>query len=232
MSPVSRFPRFIRWLFVVDALLILVHALLASHNTWFSLDHEANLPTLYQSLKYYTFAYLAFFNVWLATWLKQTTRGYKLFWGSLGALLLFLGLDELGGIHETLRDFVPQSFPVVARWVADIAEFLNYSGSDWVIYFVPFIVGFVAASFFWIRFAARHYRGQLKYLLLSFGLMLSIPAWEYVGSNGVGSWYPFFGAGEEYSEMMAISWLAAFVATQTHFLLTALQKTRTKKSEL
>ena len=230
MSPVSRLPRVIWWLFLVDAGLVLVHVLLHQANDWFSLDQEANLPTLYQSLKYYTFGYLAFFNVWLISFYKLLPSVYRFFWGSLGALLIFLGLDELGRIHETLRDFIPQSFPFVAVWVARVAEYLHYTGSDWVIYFVPFILGFLIAAVFWVRFAYRHYRGRLPLLLTSFALMLIVPVWEYIGSGGVGSWYPFFGVSEEYFEMTAISFLAGFVACETRTLLTNLQKVRTRES--
>lgn len=230
MSPASRLPRVVWWLFLADALLVLVHVLLHRSNTFFSLDHESNLPTIYQSLKYYSFAYLAFFNVWLARYLRISTRARVLFWGSLGGLLLVLGLDELGTLHESLEYFVGQSFPSVVRTVDGVGERLNYIGSHWVFYFLPFVLGFLVAAYFWVTYAARHYASRLKFLVAGFLLMLTIPVWEYVGSGGVGSWYPLFGAGEEYFEMMAITCLAAFVVYEARTLLAGLQKVRTRES--
>ncbi len=66
----------------------------------FNLDIESNLPTIYQGVKIILVSFLTF-DIFLFTKNKS-----KYFWLFLSVAFLFLGMDEIGQIHENLPTFL------------------------------------------------------------------------------------------------------------------------------
>lgn len=225
----KRIPTLIKWFLVIDLLLIPIHLTLGRFNTFFNLDYEANLPTIYQSVKYYLFAHFCLFNIWAFRYLyKKSDRKYDLFWSAIGFVLLALGIDELGQIHESLESILTQNNPELVASINGLISSTGYIGSFWVFYVIPFLLIFIVAAYFILKYALKHYRKNLKYLASSFGLILLIPVIEFLGTRGVGSHYYKFVIGEEYTEMLAITLLAIFVYQETRKHLSELNE-RNKK---
>ncbi len=221
----KRIPNYIKWFVIFDLLLIPIHLALGKYNTFFNLDYEANLPTIYQSAKYYWFAHLSFFNIWAFKYLyKETSRAYKAFWGAIGGILLMLGIDELGQIHESLESTLTQNFPQLVASINSWISSTGYIGSFWVFYVIPFLLIFAVVAYFIFKYAVKNYRDSLVYLAWAFGVIALIPLIELWGTSGVGSHYYKFVIGEEYVEMLAITLLGIFVSIETKKHLFALDK--------
>jgi uncharacterized membrane protein len=117
----------------VDILLVIAHLILAGSYSFFDLDQEYNLPTYYSSLKLTlvgSFFLLLMFieNRQVFAW---TTTSFR--WVPFAVIFLYLGLDEVGRIHEQLIDIVaPHLF-------SDLNIFSNHV-YYWVILFAPAMI--------------------------------------------------------------------------------------------
>ncbi len=73
----------------------------------FNLSEEKNVPSIFSGLLHLTASLLLFK---IAT-IKLKIDKKKFFWISLGVLFLFLGLDELFRIHESVARFMTKNYP-------------------------------------------------------------------------------------------------------------------------
>ncbi len=126
-------------LVLADCLLIGIHFWFGAKLSFFNLDRESNLPTVYQGLKLLTFGYyfLARANQF---WRGKPFQANWLFWILPAAMFIFLGVDELAMIHENIPNFVGEINAEFNQGVIDEAAELGYRSAPWVIYYLPFIV--------------------------------------------------------------------------------------------
>lgn len=212
----SQLPKYIKWFILADLLLIPLHLTLGQYNTFFNLDHEANIPTLYQTYKFIWFGAIAFFNLWGMGILGKLQKKYKYFWASIGGLLLALALDEAAQLHESVERYLTESFPEFTGYINEMIASTGYIGSYWVFYVIPFIIAYLFVLQFQVRYAFKNHRETIKFLLVGIGLILLIPLIELWGTSGVGSHYWKFPIGEELTEMLAVTIMGSFVAIETN----------------
>lgn len=104
--------------------------------TYFDFNTEGNVPTLFSSLLFLIAAML----VWVVTnFLKQEGKPYR-YWIGLIIILVFLSIDEIAQIHESL------SHPI--RTLLNTSGVLFYA---WVIPYMALVilVGLIYSRFFW-----------------------------------------------------------------------------------
>lgn len=163
-----------------DLLMLLLHLLFAPHSNFFHLDHEQNLPTVYQSLKLIIFGSIFVFS---ALKRKSSVVG-KFFLMPISLFLVALGFDELLQIHENIYrvfEFIPWLHP---EKVVEASLDAGYRSSLWVIYYLPIIFVFV----FWCGYWFRHFQNKLKnnawIVGLAGGSLLTVLLIELVSSTG------------------------------------------------
>lgn len=119
-------------LIVADFVLIALHILFSQSMSLFHLDMEHNLPTVYQSTKLLA----AGFGLAWGTWLV----GKKHHWWIIALLMIYLGLDEIGQIHEhawlRLQEASPHFFDALLTFSLDI----GWRSSFWIFLYIPIFV--------------------------------------------------------------------------------------------
>lgn len=169
---------------IFDLIILGLHLMFGHVSSFFDLDFEHNLPTIYQSAKLLVVGSLAFMVGWQLWVLGRIKRADLLFYGFFAAGFVFLGLDELGQIHEHVDFFVREMRPEYADAQLELAESLGYYSSTWMLYYTPI---FVAAAV-WFVYAWRYLGRYLPNQRLSFGLMtgffVMVIIFEFVSNQG------------------------------------------------
>ena len=179
----------------------------------FNLDVEHNLPTLYQGAKYFVLAWICWF---LTYYYAQTRRVPKrTFWGLLALTLTWLGLDELGMLHEFLLDvYLVELFPAWEAWQRTQILTRGYSpeSSRWIISYAVLALCTLPLSLHWLNLGRRLYARRLWPLGIALVLLVGVVGLEYYGTSGVfGRYYNRIISFEEGFEMVAISIAGLFV---------------------
>lgn len=158
--------------------LVLLLAYFFGEKSFFNLDIESNLPTLYQGLKIILISFISFDLFFL-------TKGKnKYFWLFLSFVFLFLGLDEVGQIHENIPTFLNEFFSKSS--VQNPYDYVNqfgYQSTTWLPYYIPFILAFfVIVGIFLIRFFKNNWKRASFFILGVSFLVLSLFV-EYVNTK-------------------------------------------------
>lgn len=199
----------ILWL-LLDILMLMLHLVFGSFSYFFHLDVEHNLPAIYQATKLLTVGYLTLFRLIKIPKLK-TAKKWLLY--PLSLLLIFVGLDELGQIHEHVEFFVRQVSPKTADAVLNLAESLGYFSSTWMLYYLPFFVAVGIYGLAVLFDVLRHHRSLLPVLFLSGVFIALVIVFEFLSNQGQvdSRLYHQYITLEETAEMIGIS-LAGFFA--------------------
>lgn len=203
-------------LLLVDLILILVHLNYYQYSL-FNLDIEANIPTIYQGAKIFAGAFLAFLAVYIIGHQKkqksQRTLLPRRIIGLLGAGLFFLGLDEVGTIHENIFTYLAELFPEQLYGLQDSLLEAGYLSTNWLLFYIPL---FLAAGVFGIYAAiklVKTYPHYIWLLIIGFLLIFCIPVIEYLNTAPdvrSSELYYLWTALEEGIEMIALSLLVQF----------------------
>ena len=145
---------------------------------FFNMDYESNFPTMYQGIKLFTVATLAF-NILILIKLsgKLTKRNAIVFSGFLLGFM-FLAVDELGQIHDNIQKHLDQMLPVLKN-LFGIAQSSGYDSSPWLIYYIPIMI---AALIFFV-FMIKEIRSNRLFLFLSFFFFSSVIVLEFISSH-------------------------------------------------
>lgn len=187
-------------LITLDALIVITHLIWGHQNQLFHLDYENNLPTYYQSLKLIIFGvYFTFIGV-----TSRIKREVISFVVPLGAILCFIGIDELFQIHENVYkifEIIPWLSPSV---IVDGSLRAGYRSSLWILYYLPLIVGFVLWCGYWLRYFQSKLRSNISIVILSMLCLTTVLVAELIGTTGKldNESYFFFITLEELSEML------------------------------
>lgn len=196
------------WL-LLDLLMLMLHLVFGSQSYYFNLDVEHNLPTIYQATKLLTVGYLTLFNLLKAPRLKTAKKWLPY---PLSLLLIFVGLDELGQIHEHTEFFVRQVSSETANAILAVAERFGYYSSTWMIYYLPLflLAGIYGLAVFYD--VLRYHRSLLWPLALAGGLILLVLVFEFLGNQGQveSALYLTLIAYEELAEMVGVSLIGYF----------------------
>ncbi len=199
---------FILFFLLVDFLVLLLHCLFPE-KTFFNLDVESNLPTIYQGMKILLLSFFAFY-------LFLSTEGkIKYFWCFFAFVFLFLALDEVGQIHENLPTFFNELFVQEGqRNLQDVVSEFGYESTTWLPYYiVPFLIFFIVVGIFLVKFIKKNWK---RAMLLMNGLIFLILGLvvEYISTKPhimFQEGYETLVFWEEAFEILAISFILFFV---------------------
>ena len=177
---------------------------------FFNMDYESNFPTMYQGIKLFTVATLAF-NILILIKLsgKLTKRKAIVFSGFLLGFM-FLAVDELGQIHDNIQKHLDQMLPVLKN-LFGIAQSGGYNSSPWLIYYIPVMI---AALIFFI-FMIKEIKNNRLLLFLSFFFFSSVIVLEFISSHSTyflyHQSYVTLITFEEMSEQLGASFMLLFM---------------------
>lgn len=197
--------RLIKWLLVIDLIMLVLHLLFGSQHTFFHLDFEQNLPTTYQSLKLIIFGVLFF----VASLSYKVHRHTRLFLLPLSLFLTVLGLDELFQIHENIYRIFELIDWFHPSKIVDASMKLGYRSSLWILYYLPAIALFVFWCGYWLNSFQSKMRSHFWMIAVSSLSIFTILLTEILSSTGSYSNEVYFWlvTVEEAAEMLLASTL-------------------------
>lgn len=203
-------------LIVLDIFCVMMHLLFGQDKPFFNLDGEQNFPAIYQGVKLILIGSFGIFHLLKTYYLKRDQgKQMLLFWLPFVLLFIFIGVDEIGQIHENIGPTLEQFFP---NTVGNYREFFSANGfnsAEWLIFYVPmFFIGLL--YFAWTTYYFRkQYRNKVWFIILGFAFFLSVPVFEFVGTLGGNpgtSIYNLLVIGEETAEMLGATVFFYFIA--------------------
>ena len=169
-----------QYLIGLDVLVLCLHLLAGSHSTFFHLDYERNLPTVYQSVKL-----IGFGSVFVWYGLHGSVKGsVKSFILPLALFLTGLGLDELLQIHENIYRLFEMFDLFHPSKIVETSMKMGYRSSLWILYYVPLFLIFVFWSGYWLHYFQAKMRHNVWILMLSSGCLFSVVLAEIFSSTG------------------------------------------------
>lgn len=200
-------------LLLFDFLVIGLHVWLSSWTTFFHLDYENNFPTVYQSFKLFTGGYLVLFMT-IQFW-NVLTKFQKWLLVPLSALYIFIGLDELGQLHENTDAFVREVSPEFADGLLAFAQSIGYVSSTWMLYYIPFFILIGIYGLFLMIYILKNQRHHFITFLIGASIVSLVLIFEFVSNQGQvdPQLYERYILIEESAEMIAIS-IGVFFAAQ------------------
>lgn len=192
-------------LIATDAVVLLLHLFFSSYTSFFHLDFEQNLPTIYQSTKLIFFGLVFFFF----SFNKKISLNIKSFILPLAVFITFLGLDELLQIHENIYrifEFFDLFHP---SKIVEASMKLGYRSSLWILYYLPFIFIFVFWSGYWLHYFQSKMKNNTRILIFSSLCLFTVLIAEILSSTGSFSETAYFWlvTFEETAEMLLASTL-------------------------
>lgn len=200
-------------LLVFDFLVAGLHVAFGDWTTYFHLDHEHNFPTVFQSLKLLTVGYIILFSL-IQVWQNLSTYK-KWLLAPMSGLFIFIGLDELGQLHENTDRFVREMNPDFADGLLYFAESIGYVSSTWMLYYTPFFIAVGIYSLFLMYYVAKKQSHHFPTLLFGGFVISLVLLFEFVSNQGQvdSTLYEEYILWEELAEMVGLS-IAAFFAAQ------------------
>lgn len=186
-----------------DLLVLSLHLLLGGRHSFFHLDFEQNLPTIYQSVKLMMFGLVFLFEA-LRGRVETKLKGFVV---PLSVFLFFLGFDELFQVHENIYKIFELFEWLHPSKIVEASMKLGYKSSLWILYYIPLIFVFVFWSGYWLRYFQAKMKENALLLVVSSVCLLSVLSAEIISSTGVYNpdayfWLVTF---EEVSEMILAS---------------------------
>lgn len=175
-------------LVVLDFTVLFLHLTFGKNYSFFHLDFEQNLPTLYQSFKLIVFG-LIFFILGLNRKIKREVKSFIL---PLSLFLTFLGLDELFQVHENIYRIFELFDWFHPSKIVDLSMKMGYRSSLWILYYLPMIVIFVFWSGYWLRHFQSKMKNNASILILSSSCLFIVLLTEILSSTGTYSENAYF----------------------------------------
>ena len=198
---------------ILDLFFIYLHSWNGWYYSMFNLDIEHNLPTLYQGIKYFVVAGFCWGLTYYYRLLSDQARGR--FWLLLALLVSWLGLDELGMLHEFLLDaYLVELFPAWNTFQRAEIYTRGYAlyASRWIITYVTLGLLLLPFGLYWANLGRKLYGRKLWPLLAAFFVLAVVVGVEYYGTSGIdGQYYNRVITIEEGLEMLAVSLGSLFV---------------------
>lgn len=198
-------------LLTIDVLLVVFHIIFPG-NYLFNLDFEFNVPTIYQGLKLISIGILAIMIIW-EIYFKKESIIKSWFWIFWSMMFLFLGVDEIGQIHENISGYMKKILGTGAvDYESSLVE-LGYSSTTWLPYYaILFVISTVIVAFFVKKEYVKN-KKNTKILIIGWLLLLGVIVVEYINTmtaimfqQGYGSLVVL----EESLEMFGASFLLLF----------------------
>jgi hypothetical protein len=136
----------------------------------FNLDGEYNIPAFYSAFAIWICAALLWY---IFHYEKPMGNKQAIYWKALSCIFVFLGFDELSGIHENFGRLAP----LIWQYVPELKI-----SRKWVIPFSPFLLAF---AIYFIRFYLRLSR-KTK---IQFSVAAIVYLSGAIGIEILGAWY-------------------------------------------
>lgn len=210
-------------LFLALDFLILSLSLLFPNLTLFNLDLESNLPTIYQGFK---LLMIGSSSVMILVFLyilgKDMAKNW--FWIFWSALFFFLGLDEIGEIHENVSTYMKE---ILGKEIVEYEEAIvemGYSSTPWLLYYFFF---FIIASVLVAMYLGQKDVKNKRYLIVGWVLFISVLLVELINTQQeimFNHGYLLLMSIEEMLEMVGASFLLFFSLLKLFELVSVVKK--------
>lgn len=204
-------------------LLILLLYLVFPNFAFFNLDLESNLPTIYQGLKLILVGSTSCMVLVLLYILgKDLLKNW--FWIFWSLLFVFLGLDEIGEIHENISTYIKEIFGKGVVEYEEVVVELGYSSTPWLLYYSLFFV--IATVLVCIYLRSSKSKNNL-FLIVGWIFFVSVLIVEYVNTKeGImfNDGYVVLMCIEEMLEMIGASFLLYFSFLKLFELISVVKK--------
>lgn len=166
---------------------------------WFDVNIEGNFPTIYSSLAIMLASALLFFITIVN---KEQSRPY-LYWLGLAVIFLFLSVDEIASLHETL--------------LSPVRKTLNTSVFFYYAWIIPYSIGLVVFLSVYIKFLFSLEK-RIRWLFIISGLTFVMSAVGFGAISGkfvdLYGWKNFvFGVLYTIEETLEMVGIALFIYT-------------------
>ena len=202
---------------ILDVFFVYLHKVNGWTYSMFNLDIEHNLPTLYQGSKYLVIAWFCWFLAYYYRLLTKHGRQVR-FWALLALFVTWLGLDELGMLHEFLLDaYLVELFPAWDGFQRAEIYTRGYAlyASRWIITYATLGLLLLPLALYWANLGRTLYGLRLWPLLGAFLILCGVVGIEYYGTSGIDpQYYNRVVTIEEGLEMLAVSLGSLFVFEQ------------------
>lgn len=210
-------------LFLFFDITLLLLSLLFPNLTVFNLDLESNLPTIYQGLKLILVGSASLMTlIFLYLLGKDLLKNW--FWIFWSGLFLFLGLDEIGQIHENISVYVKEIFGMGVESYEEVAFEMGYSSTPWLLYYLLF---FFFATFLISLYLFKEKPKKKGYLIVGWLFFVSVLVVEYINTKeGImfNDGYAVLMSIEEMLEMIGASFLLYFSFLKLFELISVVKK--------
>ena len=178
MKEILKKPVILFCIFILfDVLMIILHLLLQG-KTFFNLDMESNLPTIYQGVKVVLISSFSFIIITLI-YLEKRNLKESIFWMFWALIFLVMAMDEVGQVHENISTYMKEIFGSSAINYESIAMDAGYSSHPWLLYYAIAFVVLTLVIAFVLGTVIR--KGRIL-LLLGWFVLLLAPVLEYINT--------------------------------------------------
>ncbi|HMQ01850.1 MAG TPA: hypothetical protein PKD79_02145 [Candidatus Doudnabacteria bacterium] len=164
----------------LDVLMVVLHLSLGQQYNLVNIDLERNLPTLYQVFKLITITSIVAAIIALLHYSGRLTKQAKWLLWPYWFGFAYIGLDELGEIHERFGDAIKYS----EGWLGSYGQLwanLGFTSAWWLAFFTPIFV--VGLFYVWhlIKWLHKQQTGKIHWLMIGiacFGLVIGVELWN------------------------------------------------------
>lgn len=158
---------------LIDLILIFLHLIWGRNVSFVNLDLEYNLPAFYSGFKLVIIGSLALSTYFILTFSKQLIS-QAWYWLVLGGMFIYLGVDEVLGLHERVAHFLSTEFLSELGWYDNEVFY-------WTAIFIPLIIlAVVFLIYFYQKVLLVNSRSK-KYFLIGLSLFALVIVLEVVG---------------------------------------------------
>lgn len=202
-------------LLALDLIVVFLHIMLGNSNDFFNLDTEQNFPTIYQGLKLIITSTLAFTLFYiLLNFYQEIEIKIKIVWIPWWIIFLFLGLDEVGQLHESMasRSVLTEN-NILERYILFFTR-LGFNSASWLLLYIPIFLIFAVFLFIFLKYQYSNHKDEIIYLIVGVSMFFIVLIIELLNTNNnicSSNMYEKLMILEEFFEMIGASLFMHFI---------------------
>lgn len=214
-------------LILLDLILVWLHIKTTqSSSILFNLDYEQNVPTIYQATKLILIGFLFFLHYLAIILINPNGNKLKpIFIIIAGIMFFWLGIDEVGQIHESFSMHFSALFPEENEALTTYMQEAEFESSNWLVYYSPMMaIGILAFLATFIYFFKTFPKISILLYTLGFFCFLIVPMLEFISTTPETyktEHYELYIIIEEYLEMVGATFCftAIYIVVRKDFSL-------------
>lgn len=200
--------------FILDITIVILHLTLGQQYNLFNIDLERNLPVWYQVFKLIIISSIVAATIALLHHTKRLDRATKWLLWPFWFGFAYLGLDELGEIHEQVGDAIKHSDGWLGRY-GDFLGNLGFTSALWLAALFPVIIAVLIYLGYLARWFYRQKTGLLYLLIIAIICFALVPVVEFWNTSETSYSYTFTQRNllvtlEESLELIGVSFFLTF----------------------